>query len=759
MPDVGNLTAKLTLDTANFKQGVSESESLAQKMASGIGKAVGAVATSVTALATASAVAIGNIVKEAVSSYADYEQLVGGVETLFKNSAGIVMDYAMEAYKTAGLSANEYMETVTSFSASLLQSLGGDTVKAADMSNMAITDMADNANKMGSSMESIQTAYQGFAKQNYSMLDNLKIGYGGTQAEMYRLLQDATALDSKFAETAQFAMDSSGRLTVGFNDVVQAIHIVQSEMGITGTTASEASTTITGSLNMVKASWADLTTSIAGGGKGMTEAIQAFTDSVKTFAGNLLPVIQEALYGIGDLITGIVPQITAVLPEFIATLLPQFIDAVMTLTRGIVDAFPQIISVLASALPSIVSELSAVISDMLVMLLEVGLPLILELAVNILLSFAQDIADNMDTIIPALLQFVNFLVDTIVMNAPLLLKAGLEIILAIVEGIVNNMDAVMDALAELVVGGLAAIAMSLPKFLELGVEIVIAIIKGILMIIPKFIEAIGRLLGIVHKNEEDVGQSLSNVESDLQRTVSYAETSSDRMHSIMSKTEADAESSSDRIESTVKSTSDNVQSWMEKTEDEFGNSVTYFKDESGKVFQTVKHYSNGNVETITETEHKIVDGFGRTISYVETSAEKMENSSANAESAVSDAMENVSKSADKAATSVESSVQRINNALGGIQGGSDISIGTRAVGGKIEAGHAYIAGELGPELIVPRTNGWVYTAEETADIFSGGGKGDIYITIDGDVYDDAQSVRKKFRSAMLDVLEEQMAYG
>lgn len=200
--------------------------------------------------------ALVDVGKQAIAGYADYEQLVGGVETLFKDSSGVVENYANNAYKTAGLSANQYMETVTSFSASLLQSLNGDTAKSAQVADKAITDMSDNANKMGTSMESIQNAYQGFAKQNYTMLDNLKLGYGGTKSEMERLIADANKLAKEQGKAGDMTINS-------YADIVEAIHLVQDSMGITGTTAKEASTTIQGSVNSMKSAWDNLLVGVA----------------------------------------------------------------------------------------------------------------------------------------------------------------------------------------------------------------------------------------------------------------------------------------------------------------------------------------------------------------------------------------------------------------------------------------------------------------------------------------------------------------
>ena len=261
--------------------------------------------------------AVIDLGKQAIQSYAEYEQLVGGVETLFKDSSDVVQNYANNAYKTAGLSANEYMETVTSFSASLLQSLNGDTEQSAKVADMAITDMSDNANKMGTSMESLQNAYQGFAKQNYTMLDNLKLGYGGTKSEMERLLQDATALSGVEYDISNLS------------DVYTAIHVIQEELGVAGTTSLEASTTISGSLASMKSAWGNLLTGIADENANFGELINNFVDSILTFADNLLPRIQTTIQGMGQLVSGLltelVPEIVYAIPPLIESTLPTLI--------------------------------------------------------------------------------------------------------------------------------------------------------------------------------------------------------------------------------------------------------------------------------------------------------------------------------------------------------------------------------------------------------------------------------------------------
>lgn len=283
---------------------------------------------------------IKSLVSGAVESYGEYEQLVGGVETLFGTSAQKVQDYASSAYKTAGLSANEYMETVTSFSASLLQSMGNDTEAAAEKANLAITDMSDNANKMGTDMSSIQNAYQGFAKQNYTMLDNLKLGYGGTKTEMERLIADANALNAAQGNYTNYSIES-------YADIVDAIHTVQTEMGITGTTALEASTTIEGSINGMKSAYANFVTGLGDQNADIGALTEQLIESAGTVAENVLPVIENVVESIGqavkeqgpEMITKFVAYATEKLPD----VLKLGLQLVLSLVKGLAQNLPQLV--------------------------------------------------------------------------------------------------------------------------------------------------------------------------------------------------------------------------------------------------------------------------------------------------------------------------------------------------------------------------------------------------------------------------------
>lgn len=368
------LKAALTLDTDDYERGLGKAEKRAGIFAEVlkanlVTKGAEVAIKGLARLTDAATKLVGDI----VNSYADYEQLAGGVETLFKDSADKVKNYADRAFQTAGLSANEYMETVSSFSASLIQSLGGDTAKAADMADMAITDMADNANKMGTDMSSIQTAYAGFAKQNYTMLDNLKLGYGGTKTEMDRLIKDAAKLDKSFRATEKTVTKngkSTKELAYSYADVVKAIHIVQTNMGITGTTAKEATQTIQGSMNALKAAWKNLLTGIGSGNQAdLDRLIGQVVAAAHTAMQNVLPVVKSGLQGLGQLVKGIAPDLGRELPGIAIDLLPYGLDALGGFMEGLFAAVPGFVS---KGLPFVIRGISDTINGIIRALPQLG---------------------------------------------------------------------------------------------------------------------------------------------------------------------------------------------------------------------------------------------------------------------------------------------------------------------------------------------------------------------------------------------------
>lgn len=411
---VFELMGSITIDGKGAVNALDDVEKKGGKVAKFLGK----TALAITGLAATGAAALG---KAVVSAYADYEQLVGGVDTLFKDSSKLVQSYAENAYKTAGMSANQYMETVTGFSASLIQSLGGDTEKAAKYADMAITDMSDNANKMGSDISSIQTAYQGFAKQNYTMLDNLKLGYGGTKEEMQRLLDDAEKLSGIEYDISSYA------------DIVDAIHVVQDEMEITGTTAKEASSTITGSINTMKGAFTNL---IAGMGNPSADVEKLANDLVDSFLSvvtNITPVI--------DRLVTVVPVVAEALLKAFIDLLPTLLTTAMGLVQQIMSTF---LGVDLSGVFPLLSDLIMTLIPMALDVLGKLLP-IFAMLLESLLPFAIEL---LDLLLPPVMQLLDLLLPLITAILEPLLPL-LEPILALIQPLIDILMVLLKPLIQL----------------------------------------------------------------------------------------------------------------------------------------------------------------------------------------------------------------------------------------------------------------------------------------------------------------------
>ena len=456
-----------------------------------IGKFFGSVAKTVgkasLAAIGAAATGIAALTKSAVENYAQYEQLVGGVETLFKDSSAKVLEYANNAYKTAGLSANDYMETVTSFSASLLQSLGGDTEKAAEIGNMAVIDMSDNANKMGSSMESIQNAYAGFAKQNYTMLDNLKLGYGGTKEEMQRLIDDANALNAAQGNMTKYSIDS-------YADIVSAIHDVQTEMGITGTTAQEAATTIQGSLASTKAAWDNWLTG--------TGSVDALVGTVVNSAGLLAKAIGDILPSLTTGISQLVSQLAPEIPPLINQLLPSIIESITTMISSLGEQLP---SILATILPVITGSAPQIINTLITALIS-SLPIIVSSAGQLILALAAGISQSLPTLIPTIVDVVLQIVMTLVENVNLLVDAAVDLISALAEGLIAALPILIAQAPTIISRLVQELIAAAPQLLLSAAEIVVQIVSGIAdnlfalgksagEIITTIVEGIGEMWG------------------------------------------------------------------------------------------------------------------------------------------------------------------------------------------------------------------------------------------------------------------------
>lgn len=459
--------------------------------ATSAGKSAGSsIATAIKGAITVAA--IGKFIGSALTAGGDLQQSLGGVETLFKENADKVKAYANEAYETVGVSANDYMENVTSFSASLLQSLGGDTEKAAEKANTAMIDMGDNANKMGTDMQSIQNAYQGFAKENYTMLDNLKLGYGGTKKEMERLLADAEKLTGVKYDINNLA------------DVYDAIHAVQVELGITGTTALEATETLSGSLAAMKSAFSNFLGNLALG-QDIGPSLQALAETVSTFLfGNFLPMvgnILKALPGaiitfvqsatplfldagtgfISELVTGI----TTGLPNFLESLSTMATNGMETITKNLPmflekgkEIITNLVNGILEAIPSIIESAGNIINTFVGFFME-NYPKILETGKELLVNIVKGIIDNLPQIIESAIKIIGNLIDTIIKNLPKIIATGVRLLVELVGGIISSLPKLVEAAVTLIAKFVGMIISKLPDIIGAGVKILTSIVSGI----------------------------------------------------------------------------------------------------------------------------------------------------------------------------------------------------------------------------------------------------------------------------------------
>ena len=412
------------------------------------------------------AAAIGKALSASISEGAALEQSLGGIETLFKDSADKVKANAAKAYQTAGMSANDYMELTTSFSASLLSSLAGDTSKAADVADMAMVDMSDNANKMGTNMEDIKNAYQGFAKQNYTMLDNLKLGYGGTKSEMERLLADAQKISG-----VEYNIDN-------LSDVYSAIHVIQGQLDITGTTAKEAATTISGSFNQMKAAAKNVMGEIALG-MDVGPALNELANTIITFAvGNLLPAVWNV---ISALPSAIVTFVTALGPQLFAA------------ASGLI---PQIASGITTGIPTLYQSAMRIMDQFNIGIQE-QLPILLQNGVDFITNIVNGILQNLPQVITMAGNIITYFANTIISMFPIVLSAGASLLLKLVNGIINNLPQIAQAAATAIVRFVASIGQNLPQILQSGITIIAKLAAGLIRAIPNLVGQIPAIISAI----------------------------------------------------------------------------------------------------------------------------------------------------------------------------------------------------------------------------------------------------------------------
>lgn len=474
---------------------------------SGVGSTVKTAAKAAAGIAAAGAAAVGAVVTKSVEGFADYEQLKGGVETLFgaggqsleeyaasagKSTAAVESQYntllasqqtvlsnADKAFSTAGLSANAYMETVTSFSASLLQSLGGDTAKAADYANRAIIDMSDNANKMGTDMQSIQNAYQGFAKQNYTMLDNLKLGYGGTKEEMARLIEDAAKMKD-IQKELNVTVDAG---SMSFGNIVNAISVMQESMDIAGTTGEEAATTISGSLNSMKAAWDNTLVAIVRGGDNFDSCIDNLVNTATTFAGNVLPAIEGALNGVGALVEGLAPMIGSALPTLITDIIPSLAQS----TGRLVSSFAQAITDNSGTILTTLTGLASMIAA--------WIPTAMNALPGILVSLLNNAASAAAEALPGIIDSLMAGIAASVGNAPAIFDAGMNMLVTLAQGLVNALPTLISYLPTILEGFVNGLTSNVQTLYDCALQLTSSLVIGLINALPALIEAAPKLTG------------------------------------------------------------------------------------------------------------------------------------------------------------------------------------------------------------------------------------------------------------------------
>lgn len=469
--DLFTLSAKLQLDKSNYEQGLRDSESMASKAGGAISGALGASAKAAVAGIVATTTAVAGLVKSSVDGYSEFEQLQGGIETLFGESANVVMENAKKAYKTAGKDANDYMNTVVGM-AGALNKATSDVEKSAELADMAIVDMSDNVNKMGTSMEMVQNAYTGFSRGNFTMLDNLALGFAGTKEGMQELLDSAQAISGVQYDISSYA------------DIVEAIHVVQTEMGITGTTSKEAATTIQGSINMTIEAWENLVTGLTNPDADISELIDNLVDSAKNAASNLIPAVKQALTGVASLVKEIAPIIADELPSLVNDVLPMLIDTGISLFKGLVDALPTILEVLIKQAPTIINAIVDAIIDL--------LPVIIELGLDLVLALAKGLVEAIPQLIPAITEMITGIVEMLTEPDTLiqLVMAAIQIMLAIQQGMINAIPQLLEAVPVIIGNLIKAIVKLFPLVVKTGVQMLTKFGEGIKLYISTVVSII-----------------------------------------------------------------------------------------------------------------------------------------------------------------------------------------------------------------------------------------------------------------------------
>ena len=782
--NVFDLYAKISLDSKEYDEGVKDAGSKFESLAGGISKTLGAVTAAVGAAVTAAATGVASIVSQSVQSFGEYEQLVGGAKKIFDE-----MDYsqiaqdASDAWMNMNLSASDYLSMINNVGASFAATMGDQKgYETAKQGMQAIADYASGTGKNVNLLNEKFAAITRSASSYQSIADQFSGILPATSKDFLAQAQAAGILSTKYKQLtevpiAEYQQAVSAMLQKGVED-----------LGLASNTANETLNTITGSIAGLKATWQNLITGMASG-ENLQPLINNLVQMAQAVVGNVMPAVSQALVGIAQLIQSLAPTIATEIPNLVSQIAPMLLEAATNIVSTLVEALPMLLQSIFDALTGILPQLTETVVSLLdtligtiipmilafgaeiimqlgqalldnasqmtetltnviltiVQLLTEALPQLITVAVAIISTLAQGISDNAPMIMQGILVLMLAILQSIIENLPTLIEAGLTIISGLIDGILNNLPLISQAVVILITTFVTTILEHLPDILVAAIEIGAKIVLGIVMAIPSLIVAVGKMLGIVQDTKDQVTDHSNTMQSAVNTSTTGINSDINGMIENLNQKTNEARNTL----STSNREFTSVQDDMNKKADDLNNTA--------KDVQRQMTISFGGIRDIVQFARAAMDqGFEQMTESMMRFEEKfrelgaMQAAPTVDPSGVVDACQEIVEAVEDALEALAD----LANASGGGGGGFG---GGHAKGGWMQAGTTYLVGELGPELVTPSRSGYVHTAEETASMLGRGQS--INITIQGDVYDNAYSMRKKLRNAMLDVLQEQVVYG
>ena len=789
MADVGNLTAKLTLDTASFDSAIGGVSGTVGKLAQGVGTALGSVTAAVGAAVGAAAVGVGKLVSESVQGFAQFEQLAGGAQKIFDqiDYSKIEQD-ANNAWQTMNLSASQYLSMINTVGATFAATMGDNAGYEAAKNGMQA--IADYASGTGRSVDELS--------QKFSLITRSTASYQSIADQFSGILPATSAAFLEQAQSAGLLSSSYEKLTdvplaEYQSTVVEMLGQGVAALNLTGNTAMETSNTVSGSFNGMKAAWDNLVVSLSTGGPQMEASLSTFVGAAQNFLAQVIPVIGQALQSIAQVIQGIAPIIAAEIPQLVATVGPMLLSAAVTIVESVSSALPGILGSIMDALSALLPQIAVTITTLLssligeiipmiivfggqliaslattitenapalasslmaaisIMISTIGdiLPLFVTAGVQLVAALATSFTDNAQMIVGGVIQLLTILVQTIIANLPTIIEAGLQIVLGLVVGIVSNLGMITDSLIQMIVMIPTVILEHIGEIMEAALQIGLAIAAGILLAIPNLVLSIGRMLGIVKEAEEGYGKSTTSISEKSDQMKTDVNSSITDITSTLQGLTTSVSSTSSSLTSAVTNMGSSVKQVTVPVYDSMGNLIRTFEATQYQANNTAQNVAGKSSEITTSTA-KIIENTSMAESRINMLSRLVAEPQVDP-SGVVDGCAEITVAVENAIAALER-LSRTTAAGGGFGGG-------HAVGGWMNAGTTYLVGEMGPELITPTRSGYVHTAEETEEILGGSNGGDIVININGDVYDNARSMKQKMRSAVLGIMQEQVAYG